>query len=554
MPETEEIHPLELQRREKRDRVAALGLDVYGGRVDDIVPLADAIDRYDEGADEANQASVAAAKEARKADPEGAAPAVVDDRPVVRVAGRVVLHRDNGKLVWMNLRDPSRETFQVAVSKRECDEIGFEIAKAADLGDVVVAEGPLMRTKAGEITCWATSIRPGAKCLVPPPEKRAGLADVESRYRKRYLDLWSNPDTARVFELRSLIVGAMRRRLEAAGFMEVETPMLQPQAGGAAARPFRTHMNALGIDLFMRIAPELYLKRLLVGGFPRVFEINRNFRNEGVDKQHNPEFTMLELYQAFGDYHTVMAITEDIVRESARLACEKRAGEDGVDAEALIIRFGDVDVRYAEPFDRVTYRELFERALGFPMNDTDRVLAEAKSRGFKTTSEDGGALDPLLVVNELFEEVAEASIDPGRPTWIMDYPAALSPLTKPSASDPTVAERADLFIGHMEIGPHYTELNDPDLQAEKFREQLAGLDDEETTFRNFDRDFIEALKTGMPPAGGMGMGIDRLTMLMTGQRTIRDVVLFPMMRPLEGRSDGATATPAETAGGQGDAE
>ena len=512
------LHELERQRRLNRDEIEALGLDPYGVRTDDLLSLAQAAGRYDESADEHHKAH-------------SADPGYADTRPVVKVAGRIVLRRPTGKLIWLNIRDASRETFQIAVSKRDCDAEGFGVASAGDIGDIVIAEGPLMRTKTGEITCWANSIRPASKCLTPPPEKWSGLQDIEQRYRRRYVDLWANPEAARVFTLRSKIVSALRARLESLGFMEVETPMLQPQAGGAAARPFITKMNALGIDLYMRIAPELYLKRLLVGGMAKVFEINRNFRNEGLDKQHNPEFTMLELYEAFGDYHTVMAVTEDLIRHAAGVVCAERAGEEGVDPGALAIPFGDATVRYAEPFDRVTYRELFERTLGFSMDDHARAAERASQMGLRTKTESGGAIDPVFVVNELFEEVAEKSIDPGRPTWIMDYPAALSPLTRPKSDDPSVAERADLFIGHMEIGPHYTELNNPDVQAARFREQLAGVDDEESTFRSFDEDFIEALKVGMPPAGGMGIGIDRLTMLLTSQRTIRDVILFPLMRP-----------------------
>jgi len=531
-----QVHPLEQQRRDNRDAIRALGFDPYGQRTEDLISLARAADRYDPDADARFERAETVRKQAKKDAPDATEhdlPPRVDERPRVRIAGRVVLLRDNGKLIWMNLRDQSRASFQIAVSKRDCSDRGFQLAKSTDLGDLVVASGPLMRTKAGEITCWASDLEAGAKSLLPPPEKRLGLTDVEARYRRRYIDLWSNPETMRVFELRSAIVSALRRRLEDKGFMEVETPMLQPQAGGAAARPFVTRMNALDIELYMRIAPELYLKRLLVGGFSKVFEINRNFRNEGLDRRHNPEFTMLELYAAYGDYHTVMEITEGLVREAARVACARRAGDEGVDADNLTIRFGEARVDYGSPFDRVTYHELFERAMGFSPDDHALLKGEAKERGFSTEAEDGTPRDPLLIANELFEEVAEKSLDPGKPTWIMDYPAPLSPLTRPKLDNPGVAERADLFIGHMEIGPHYTELNDPDVQEQKFREQLDGLDDEETTFRTFDRDFIDALKTGMPPAGGMGLGIDRLTMLLADQPSIRDVILFPMMRPAE---------------------
>ncbi|TVQ60203.1 MAG: lysine--tRNA ligase [Phycisphaerales bacterium] len=517
----EETHHLEQQRRTNRDAVAALGVNPYGERTDNLMPLAEVRARYNEQADLDHQAN---------AKTEG----FTDARPVVRIAGRVMLHRDNGKLVWMQLRDDSvclgarpdapPPDLQIAVSKKDCDETGFEIAKRTDLGDLVIAEGPVMRTKAGEITVWASSLRPGAKSLALPPEKRAGLQDTEQRYRRRYVDLYTNPETMRVLAARSRLVRAARDFLDARGYSEVETPMLQTLAGGAAARPFVTHMNALDISLFMRIAPELYLKRLLVGGMPRVYEVNRNFRNEGLDRNHNPEFTMLELYHAYGDVETVMDLTENLVRDLARVvAREFHARPDGA---PLRLPYDGAEIDYESPFLRVPYPELFERALGFPMTDTQRVREEAKRRKLKHEG-----LDDALVVNALFEDAAEPTLDPARPTFITDYPAALSPLTRPKRDNPALADRADLFIGGMEIAPHYTELNDPDVQAATFRRQLAGLDDEESTFRNFDEDFINALKVGMPPAGGMGLGVDRLVMLLCDQRSIRDVILFPFMRP-----------------------
>ncbi len=525
-----DTHRLEAQRRANREAIAKLGLSPYGQGTRGLITLAQAQSRYDEPADSEHKAR---AKEA----------GFVDRRPVVSVAGRAMLVRDNGKLVWMNLRDASGD-LQIAVSQRECAAQGFELAKLTDLGDVLVATGPLVKTKSGEVTVWATSLSPGAKCLVPPPEKHAGLADVELRYRQRYMDLWANPETMRVFQQRAAIVANIRRVLDSRGFQEVETPMLQTLAGGAAARPFRTHMNALDIELFLRIAPELYLKRLLVGGMPRVYEVNRNFRNEGLDKQHNPEFTMLEAYEAFGDCGSVMALTEDLVRSCAQVIAEQNGATGAAGGMGgLTLPFNDLSIDFARPFDRIAYAELFERALGFPMSSVDRVRAEISARHMArkikgariAAGEDEGKvlsrLDPILLVNTLFEEFAEHSLDPARPTFITEYPAALSPLTRPKPGSPQVAERADLFIAGMEIAPHYTELNDPDVQEAKFREQLAGIDDEEQTFRTFDEDFIRALRVGMPPAGGLGLGIDRLTMILTNQRTIRDVVLFPMMRP-----------------------
>lgn len=534
----EAIHALEQQRREKMHSAAALGHPVYGGRTDGLVPLCEARRLYDEAADLDHRAR---GKEA----------GFEDKRPVVRVAGRVVLHRDNGKLVWMNLRDAGLD-LQIAISQRDCDEAGFGLAKLTDLGDIVVAEGPLAKTKTGEITVWATSLRPGAKSLLPPPEKHAGLQDMELRYRQRYVDMWSNPESTRVLLTRSRIMSRTRRFLDGRGFVEVETPMLQSLAGGAAAKPFVTHLNAMDIDVYLRVAPELYLKRLMVGGIGKVYEVNRNFRNEGVDKQHNPEFTSLEVYEAFGDCMTMLELTESLIRELAtmvRLMVEDERGDGGDEGalpDSVVMPFGDLEIDYARAFDRITYAELFERALGFSLRDHERVWADAEKRGLlgkigahlaregraPAQADLRGKVDDVFVVNELFEQVAEPTLDPARPTFVLEYPSSLSPLTRPKADDPTTAERWDLFIGGMEIGPGYTELNDPDIQAAKFREQLAGIDDEESTFRTYDEDFVNALKVGMPPAGGMGVGMDRLVMLLTNQRSIRDVIPFPFMRPV----------------------
>ncbi|MBY0307165.1 MAG: hypothetical protein K2Q09_00340, partial [Phycisphaerales bacterium] len=460
----ESVHHLEAQRRANRDRAASLGFRPYGNRVDGLRLLAAARAAYDGAADEAYNA-------AGKAPPEG----YVDARPVVRVAGRVVLRRSSSaKLYWMNIRDESGD-LQLAVSAKDVPASAMGLAETLDLGDVVVATGRLMKTRTGEVTVWCTDLSLGCKSLSQPPEKHAGLTDVEARYRRRYVDMWAAPETAAVFRLRSRIVARVRRYMDERGYLEVETPMLQVLPGGAAARPFVTHMNALDIDLYMRIAPELYLKRLLVGGMGRVYEINRNFRNEGLDKQHNPEFTMLEAYHAFGDVETVMNLTEGLIRDAATMVSIERRdagtapGDDDTlpGGDELRLPFGELVVDYGSPFLRAPYPELFERALGFAMTDADRVVAEAVRRGLKTQG-----VDPVLLVNELFEEYAEKSVDPARPTFITDYPAAISPLTRPKESDPSLADRADLFIAGMEIAPHYTELNDPDVQAAKFREQL----------------------------------------------------------------------------------
>jgi lysyl-tRNA synthetase class 2 len=284
----------------------------------------------------------------------------------------------------------------------------------------------------------------------------------------------------------------------------------------------------------MRIAPELYLKRLLVGGLPRVFEINRNFRNEGVDRTHNPEFTAMEVYEAFGDCWTMLELTESLLHELACRAAEDRRGRGdesvGGEVDAPVLPFGELKIDWSRPFERVTYGELFERATGFDMRDEDAVRSKVAELGLHKAE----GMDHWFAVNELFEEVAEPLIDPSRPTFVTGYPSAVSPLTRPDPDDPDLAERWDVFVAGMEIGPAYTELNDPDVQLAKFTEQLAGADDEEQAFRNLDEDFIEALRVGMPPAGGLGLGVDRIVMLLTGQASIREVIAFPLMRPEDG--------------------
>jgi len=491
------------------------GVDPFGSRIDDLSSLTDAKSKYDEAADLAHKEN-----------------AEDDRRPVARIAGRVMQHRVMGNLIFMSLRDQTGD-LQLAVSKKLVGPDLFKVAKLVELSDIVSATGALAKTKTGEITVWAAAdavtklqaagdeatggeaFTLSTKSLALPPNKFQGLQDAEQRYRKRYVDMYANPEVIETFQLRSRIVSEIRRFMDGRSFLEVETPMLQPIAGGAAARPFGTHHNALDIPLFLRIAPELYLKRLMVGGLPRVYEINRNFRNEGVDRSHNPEFTAMEVYQAFGDYMTMMELTESLIRQLAVSL-----------SESGVIEWSGTPIDYSKPFTRVTYAELFERANGFEMTDFERV--REKARGIGLTEQ---GKDDWLVVNEVFEETAEGGLF--QPIFVMDYPSVISPLTRPRKDNPDLCERWDLFIGEMEIGPAYTELNDPDIQEAKFREQLAGADDEESTFRSLDEDFLEALRVGMPPAGGLGLGIDRIVMLLTGQRSIRDVILFPLMRPNE---------------------
>jgi lysyl-tRNA synthetase class 2 len=497
-----------------------LGFEPYGERVDGLHALADARAKFSE---DAHVAYDTAAKQAKLSGGTAA-----DTRAIVKVAGRIVQHRDMGKLVFLFLRDSSGD-LQLSISKSAIDANAFELAKAADYGDILVAEGPIGRTQKGEVCVWATSISLATKSLAPPPEKWHGLSDPEQRYRRRYVDMYANPESAKVFAMRSRIVSRIRRFMDARGFLEVETPVLQPMAGGAAARPFTTHHNTLDMPLFMRIAPELYLKRCLVGGMGKVYEINRNFRNEGIDRSHNPEFTAMEVYQAFGDYGTMMELTESLVNNIAvSMVSEREAAGLRVNADGPVLPWGEMEINYAMPFVRVKFEELFRRGVGVDMRDFAAVRAKARAIGMHHEAK----LDNWLVVNKLFEELAEPLIDPLRPTFVTDYPSAISPLTRPSRTDPEVCERWDIFIGGMEIGPAYTELNDPDIQLAKFTEQLKGADDEESTFRTLDEDFIDALRVGMPPAGGLGIGIDRLVMLMTDSASIRDVILFPLLKSM----------------------
>ena len=438
-----------------------------------------------------------------------------DERPRVKVAGRCIQHRAMGKLTFLVIRDETGD-LQISCSKAALPTEQFKVASKLDYGDIVVAEGPIGATQKGEICVWADSFELACKSLVPPPEKFHGISDAELRYRQRYVDMYTNPETIDTFKKRSDIIRAIRSYMETDRFVEVETPMMQPLAGGAAARPFSTHHNALDIPLFLRIAPELYLKRLLVGGMRKVYEINRNFRNEGVSKKHNPEFTMLEAYEAFGDCETMLELTEGMVRAGAQAV-----------SETLTISFGEHEVDYNKPFDRISYGDLFERALGFSMCDE----ASVRAKGSELHIDGSDSMGQWLLVSEVFDACVEETIDPTRPTFVTDYPSAISPLTRPHADNDSLSHRWELFICGMEIANSYTELNDPDLQLQRFTEQLDGADDEVQAFRTLDEDFIHALRVGMPPAGGLGVGIDRLVMLLTSNESIRDVVLFPLMKP-----------------------
>ena len=477
-----------------------LGVNPWGSREDDLASLSEARSMFDQSAHDAFAGDTSE-----------------DARQRVKVAGRCIQHRAMGKLTFLVIRDDSGD-LQISCSKSALQEEQFKLAKKLDYGDIIVVEGPVGATQKGEICIWADRFELACKSLVPPPEKFHGLSDTELRYRQRYIDMYANPKTVETFKLRSHIVSAIRSFMDSRGFLEVETPMMQPLAGGAAARPFETHHNALDMQLYLRIAPELYLKRLLVGGMRRVYEINRNFRNEGISRQHNPEFTMLEAYQAFGDCETMLSLTEDMVRVGATVA-----------GDPACIPFGELRIDYAMPFERATYASLFEQGVGVSMTDEKAVRSKASELHIK----DAETRDQWLLVGTLFEAKAEALIDPCRPTFVTDYPSAISPLTRPHEDNPSLSHRWELFIAGMEIANAYTELNDPDLQLQRFTDQLVGEDEESAAFRTLDEDFLHALRVGMLPAGGLGLGIDRLVMLLTGSESIRDVILFPLMRTQE---------------------
>jgi lysyl-tRNA synthetase class 2 len=432
-----------------------------------------------------------------------------DESQRAKCAGRIVLLRDIGKLIFMTLRDWSG-TIQVGLSKKLLDE-KWPLVKLFELGDIIGAEGQLGKTKTGEITIWVDGITLLSKSLLPPPEKFHGLSDIDLRYRQRYVDLWANPEVMELFRKRSVIVQTVREYLAGRGFMEVETPMMQTIAGGAAAKPFITHHNTLDMDLFLRIAPELFLKRLLVGGMEKVFEINRNFRNEGLSKRHNPEFTMLELYQAYADYNVMMDLTEEMVCLLVEKYCQ-----DGK------TQFGEKSIDFARPWKRAKYAELLKEYAGCDIGDIGSIRKKAESLKIEHKN-----MDDAVVINEVFEQTVEEHLT--NPTFVIDYPAALCPLTKRKKDNPEIAERFELYIGAMELANAYTELNDPAVQEENFRQQLRG---QKETMAMMDHDFVTALKYGMPPAGGLGIGIDRLVMVLTGAATIRDVVLFPLLRPV----------------------
>jgi lysyl-tRNA synthetase class 2 len=444
------------------------------------------------------------------------------ERPETVTAGRIMAIRSFGKANFLVLTD-GQARIQAYIRADALSERHFAVFKLLDLGDFVGVTGRVFRTKTNELTIWASGLRFLAKCLRPLPEKWHGLQDVEIRYRQRYLDLIVNPDSRRVFEIRSRVLNSTRQFLNERGFLEVETPMMQPMAGGALARPFKTHHNALDLDLFLRIAPELYLKRLVVGGIERVYEINKNFRNEGISTQHNPEFTMLEFYQAYTNYLDLMDMTEQLIAAVARQAIG-----------GTVTEFNGHTISLEPPFARLSLREAARLAAEKRL-DTTIVPAALRTRelaagiaarlGVAVTPGDGAGKIATL----LFEELCEHDLI--QPTFVYDFPTEVSPLSKQRADDPDTVERYELYIGGFEVANAFTELNDPAEQRRRFEAQLVERNRGDEEAHRMDEDYIRALEFGMPPTGGEGIGIDRLVMLLTGCPSIRDVILFPLMRP-----------------------
>jgi lysyl-tRNA synthetase class 2 len=432
------------------------------------------------------------------------------------LAGRIVGLRRFGKAAFAVLQDGA-DRIQVYLKKDLLGETSYRVCEELDLGDWIGVQGVLFRTKTNELTVEAQQLTFLSKALRPLPEKWHGLTDVETRYRQRYVDLIANPEVHHIFVTRSRIISAIRAFLLDQGFLEVETPMMHPIPGGATARPFVTHHNALATDLYLRIAPELYLKRLIVGGFPRVFEINRNFRNEGISTIHNPEFTMLEFYQAYADYNDLMALTEDLL---SRLA-QPILGTTTFDYQGQ-------EIRFERPWRRWSYMEaLLEVNQLDPLVLKDRQAALDAARRLKVNVD--GKASHVAVLTAIFEETVEPQLI--QPTFITDFPTEISPLAKRKASDPTVTDRFELYIAGREIANAFSELNDPLDQRERFEAQAAQRQAGDEEAHYLDEDFLRALEYGMPPTAGEGIGLDRLIMLFTNQASIRDVILFPQLRP-----------------------
>ena len=494
IPESELIRV----RREKLERIVSLGYDAFTTKADTDITIGELLARH------------------------GAATAADLDsaHPTAKIAGRIMAIREFGKTAFLVLSEGTAR-MQVYCRKDTLSDREWQLYGNLDVGDWISAEGTIFRTKTNELSVKAQHIHFLVKAIRPLPSKWHGLTDVEQRYRQRYVDLIVNDDVKKVFGTRAAMIRYIRNWFDSHGFIEVETPMMQPIAGGAAARPFVTHHNALDIDLFLRIAPELYLKRLIVGGLPRVYEINRNFRNEGISTRHNPEFTMLEFYQAYADYEELIVETEDLLSGMV----QEILGSD-------VVRYGENDISFKRPFARYTMREAIVHFSAGAVNAGD--LDDAHGLEKLTNSlVDSGLAGTLTSsgkrIAALFEHFAEKHLV--QPTFITDFPTEISPLSKQRKDDPRFVERFELYVGGMEIANAFSELNDPDEQARRFDQQTAERAGGDEEAHQADYDYVTALEYGMPPTGGEGIGIDRLAMILTGSASIRDVILFPLMRP-----------------------
>ncbi len=478
----EETNDLMKERRRKLDALRAAGVNPYGGKVEGLQSVASVIEPFQPGM-------------------------------TARVAGRLLSWRSFGKAIFTDLQDGTGKV-QLYLKAAELTPQEQAVVDLIDIGDIVAVSGETFVTKTGMNSLHVKHLRIVSKALRPLPEKWHGLTNVETRYRQRYVDLAVNPEVRDVFRKRSQIISQVRNTLDGLGYIEVETPMMHAIPGGAAGKPFKTHHNALDIDLFMRIAPELYLKRLLVGGLDYVYEINKSFRNEGISTRHNPEFTMLEVYTAYTDVEGVMRLTEDIIRE----ACKRATGGERV-------QWQDMEIDFSK-FERVSFAQLMDEAFGIKPTDEIAVWADKlRAKGHKIGEGDLSRTKLLKLIGELLE--------PGKrkhPVFVTDYFTELCPLAKRREDNPAISERFELYIGGMEVANGYSELNDPIEQEARFKDDIAG--DEHNDFEGLiDFDFVRALECGMPPAGGLGIGIDRLVMILTNQPTIREVILFPQLKP-----------------------
>lgn len=487
----DELNQILKQRRQKADELSEAGVNLYAN---DFQPTHQVTDILPEN-------------------PTSDAPLAGGTKSI---AGRIVAIRKFGKAAFLHAQDETGR-IQVYIKRDTVGPEAYSVFKKLDIGDIVGFRGSMFRTKTGEPTLQADAFYVITKSLRPLPEKFHGLTDVETRYRQRYVDLIVNPEVRDTFRKRVDVIRLIRDFLVNRGFLEVETPMMQPIAGGATAKPFKTHHNALGMDLYLRIAPELYLKRLLVGGFEKVFEINRNFRNEGLSTRHNPEFTMLEFYQAYATYEDLMDLTEEMV---SWIASEITG--------SMLIHYQGQEVDLSPPWRRFTMDEALQKIAGIDinvLNDDEKVIQLAKDKGIHLETTAG----PGKAKNELFELLVEEKlIDP---TFITAYPTEISPLARRNAQDPEITDRFELFITGREIANAFSELNDPVDQKQRLQKQIDERGDDEEIFPELDRDFVRALEYGMPSAAGEGIGIDRLVMLLTDSPSIRDVILFPHLRP-----------------------